>query len=144
MKQNEVKSQTTDQVKHQAKVLSSDSGIVRLELLVESACRGCHHKDVCMASDEKTKVIEVPDTRQFSVGSELTLAAHSQLGGMAMMLAYVAPIAVVLSALFIFQALAFSELEIGLYALLSLVPYLVLLKLLQPRLKRIFTFYIEA
>ena len=119
--------------------ISSDTVFVRITQ--RSACSGCHAQAMCSASEQKDKIIEVPDrSGQFAVNEEVVLTGETRLGMEAVVLAFVIPLVIVVAMVAIGISLAWSESLSGLIGLLLLIPYYGSLYLLRDRLKRRFVF----
>ena len=119
--------------------ISSDTVFVRITQ--RSACSGCHAQAMCSASEQKDKIIEVPDrSSQFAVNEEVVLTGETRLGMEAVVLAFVIPLVIIVAMVAIGFSLAWSESLSGLIGLLLLIPYYGLLYLLRDRLKRRFVF----
>ena len=119
--------------------ISPDTGFVRITQ--RSACSGCHAQAMCSASEQKDKIIEVPDrSGQFAVNEEVVLTGETRLGMEAVILAFVIPLVIVVAMVAIGFSLGWDESLSGLIGLLLLIPYYGLLYLLRDRLKRRFVF----
>ncbi len=119
--------------------ISSDTVFVRITQ--RSACSGCHAQAMCSASEQKDKIIEVPDrSGQFAVNEEVVLTGETRLGMEAVVLAFVIPLVIVVAMVAIGFSLGWDESLSGLIGLLLLIPYYGLLYLLRDRLKRRFVF----
>ena len=119
--------------------ISSDTVFVRITQ--RSACSGCHAQAMCSASEQKDKIIEVPDrSGQFAVNEEVVLTGETRLGMEAVVLAFVIPLVIVVAMVAIGFSLGWDESLSGLIGLLLLISYYGLLYLLRDRLKRRFVF----
>lgn len=119
--------------------ISPDTVFVRITQ--RSACSGCHAQAMCSASEQKDKIIEVPDrSGQFAVNEEVVLTGETRLGMEAVVLAFVIPLVIVVTMVAIGFSLGWDESLSGLIGLLLLIPYYGLLYLLRNRLKRRFVF----
>ena len=88
---------------------------ISVEIIVSSACSGCHAKSICIPSDRRQEIITVKNTRQ----------EEYQIG--AVILAYVLPLVVLLVLLFGCYALTHKELlSVGIGVLGVVLYYLIL------------------
>lgn len=132
-------------VLHNGTIISLSKGIAAVRLIQLSACSTCHAKGACTAADMKEKVIEAQCTRgDFEVGETVQIIGTKSHMGLAVFLAYIAPILLLISTLFIFSNLIHAtEGEAAIYALLSVTTYYILLSFFRKSLKRKFIFHIE-
>ena len=102
---------------------------ISVEIIVSSACSGCHAKSICIPSDRRKEVITVKNTRHeaYQVGETVELLLETSAGNKAVMLAYVLPLLVLLVLLFGCYALTGKELlSVGIGVLGVVVYYLIL------------------
>ena len=122
--------------------ISGDTVFVRI--LQQSACAGCHAKNLCAAANSKSKIIEVTDRPgEYHPGEEVMIYGQESNGLFAVLLAFVIPLVVVIAAIFILMRIGWSETSAGLTGLLLLVPYYGVLALFRKKLKRKFVFTLE-
>lgn len=106
-----------------------DGDDIHVEVIVSSACSGCHAKSICIPSDRRQEVIIVKNTyhENFQVGETVELLLETSIGNKAVILAYVLPLVVLLVFLFGCYALTHKELlSVGIGILGVIVYYLVL------------------
>lgn len=102
---------------------------ISVEVIVSSACSGCHAKSICIPSDRRKEVITVKNTRreEYRVGETVELLLETSAGNRAVVLAYLLPLLVLLVFLFGCYALTGKELlSVGIAVLGVIVYYLVL------------------
>ena len=102
---------------------------ITVEVIVSSACSGCHAKSICIPSDRRKERIVVQNTRneQYEVGEIVELLLETSAGNKAVILAYVLPLIVLLVLLFGCYALTHKELlSVGVGVLGVVVYYLIL------------------
>lgn len=110
-------------------VRAIDGDDIHVEVVVSSACSGCHAKSICIPSDHRQEVIIVKNTRQeeFQVGETVELLLETSAGNKAVVLAYVLPLVVLLVFLFGCYALTHKELlSVGVGVLGVILYYLIL------------------
>ena len=106
-----------------------DGDSLQVEIIVSSACSGCHAKSICIPSDRRQEVITVKNTRHenYQVGETVELLLETSAGNKAVVLAYVLPLLVLLLFLFGCYALTHKELlSVGVSILGVIVYYLIL------------------
>ena len=102
---------------------------ISVEIIVSSACSGCHAKSICIPSDRRKEIITVKNTRheEYRVGETVELLLETSAGNKAVILAYVLPLLVLMALLFGCYALTHHELlSVGISVLGVVVYYLVL------------------
>ena len=129
-------------------MIEHEGVIVRVEgakafILIEQsgACVSCQVKNLCNASEKAEKIVEANRYgREFRIGERVAVVAEQSLGLKAVFLAYVLPFIIILVALFIFDSFIESELYVGLLGLSTLIPYLIILRLIKNKIDRKFQF----
>jgi sigma-E factor negative regulatory protein RseC len=103
---------------------------ITVEVIVSSACSGCHAKSICIPSDRRQERIVVKNTRneQYEVGETVELLLETSAGNKAVVLAYVLPLIVLLAMLFGCYALTHKELLSVGVGILGVVVYYLILK----------------
>lgn len=131
-------------IEHQALVRSVSRNSAQVEILVRSACSACHAKMLCNASDESRRIIDVSLSADevVEVGQTVTVYGSKSWGIRAVLLAYVAPIILILAVLILSKAFAVSDDIAGLAAIGILFPYFFLLYLLRNKIGRQIVFKI--
>ncbi|MBP5497200.1 MAG: SoxR reducing system RseC family protein [Bacteroidales bacterium] len=111
-------------------VRAIDGDNISVEIIVSSACSGCHAKSICIPSDRRQEVITVKNTRHedFQVGETVELLLETSAGNKAVVLAYVLPLVVLLVLLFGCYAITGKELLSVGVGVLGVVLYYLILK----------------
>jgi sigma-E factor negative regulatory protein RseC len=135
---------TSERIEHTGVVSGIEGNIVHVSFISRSACSECHAKGYCLESDSQEKSVDVIDsTGRFYVGEAVNIVMKESLGYRAILLGFVLPFILIIAVLFVVQKLTGSELQAGLAALGSLIPYYILLYLFKNKLKNTFMFYLE-
>jgi len=109
-----------------------------------SACASCHAKGVCSAADQEEKYLDVPlHGAHYQQGDPVYVQVARHLGFRAVLMGYVYPFLLLMAVLIGMLAAGVTELRAGSIALLSIVPYYLLLYLLRNRISKSFTFSIK-
>uniref|UniRef100_UPI0040578983 SoxR reducing system RseC family protein n=1 Tax=Alistipes sp. TaxID=1872444 RepID=UPI0040578983 len=108
-----------EQIEHKGTVLSIEQGVVRVAIEVNEACGSCASRKACAMGQGTTREIVVctDDAERYSVGEKVNVMARQSAGVMAVILCYVVPLVVLMTALAVAVALGCNE---GLAALVSL------------------------
>lgn len=102
---------------------------ISVEVIVSSACSGCHAKSICIPSDHRQEIITIKNTRHenYQVGETVELLLETSAGNKAVLLAYVLPLLVLLVLLFGCYALTHKELlSVGVGVFGVVIYYLIL------------------
>jgi positive regulator of sigma E activity len=98
---------------------------------------------MCVAAEKKTKEIEATIVEPVAVGDEVEVTGTQRMQLTAVLLAYVLPFLILVGMMFVLSRFTQNEVVVGTVSLACLVPYLILLKLLSPRLKRSLVFFVR-
>ncbi len=131
-----------DTIEHDGIVgkVDGDKVVVRIERM--SACAECHAKSVCSTNDKSEKEIEALTLgAEFAVGESVKIIGQKSLGMRAVLLAYVVPFCIVIGAMVLLTALSDNELLNGTASLCCLIPYFVIMRLMNKKLESKFKFY---
>lgn len=131
-----------NKIRHKARVISINNNKLTLSLTSVSACANCHAKSACTAADLKEKQVQVYSHKHYPVGTEVMVETSMTVGIKAVLYAYVLPIVVALTGLFVYTAIGFSELQSGLLCLGALAAYFIVLSLFRNKLEKNFKFNI--
>lgn len=103
---------------------------ISVEIIVSSACSGCHAKSICIPSDRRQEIIIVKNTRQeeYRVGETVDLLLETSAGNKAVVLAYVLPLFVLLVLLFGCYAITHKELLSVGVSMSGVILYYLILK----------------
>jgi sigma-E factor negative regulatory protein RseC len=130
-------------IEHEGIVKSSGINTVTVSISSASACSGCHAAGSCNLSGKVEKVVDVAGSYSFSPGDRVILLLRESAGYKAVLLGYVAPFLLLLTVLIVLLEFSVTELTAGLCAIVSLVPYYLLLWILRKQIGRKFTFTIK-
>lgn len=118
---------------------------IKVQILQESACSGCHAKGACSAADMTDKFVDVEsEDTDLKVGQMVTLYGQSSIGLFAVLLAFVLPFLIILFTLFILNDKIDNEVISGTIALGMLLPYFFILSLFNKKLKSKLKFYLKS
>ncbi len=133
-----------DTIQHNGKVEQITDDIVYVRIIQQSACSGCHAKNMCGASESKEKIIEIPDrSGNYTINENVLICGKSSLGLQAVLLAFVIPVLLVLFIIILGHALNWDEGLSALAGILFLVPYYSILYAMRDKLKKRFTFTLK-
>ena len=120
--------------------INDDHLIVRIQQT--AACGGCAAKGSCgMSAEKKEMHISIPyHGEDLRVGQTVSVSLQSQTGPLAVALGYLLPFLLLISTLLISYGLTGNEKLAAICALLSLVPYFLVLAFSKNKLKEWFRF----
>ena len=131
-------------IDHAGVIDSIDGDRAHVRIMSESACASCHAKGACSAADQEEKFIDVPlHGIQYQTGDPVRVEVSGNLGMKAVALGYVYPFLLLMAVLVGLLSFGVAELRAGIWALLSLVPYYLLLSLFKKRIDSNFTFSLK-
>lgn len=134
----------TETIKHQGIVESVEADLCRVRIMQASACSSCSARQLCRSSESKEKVIDVRGYfPTLHVGDSVMLEGSVRQGLRASVLAYVVPLILMLTGLFVGTHLA-GEATGALAALLVLVLYYGVLYLLRNKTGKQFEFKLSS
>ncbi|MDA3823806.1 MAG: SoxR reducing system RseC family protein [Bacteroidales bacterium] len=110
----------------------------------QSACAACHAKGACSAADQEEKVLTVSTNGlRVSVGEQVRVLISKRTGLRAVAYGYIYPFLLIMIILISMTSLGMTELQAGLWSLISLVPYYLGIYLLRNKIGNSFTFKME-
>ena len=127
------------------KVVSVSGSQLKVEILAQTACAGCHAKAVCGASDGRTRIIPVrrSDDGSIAVGDEVDVIIRQGQGFKAVLIAYLIPLFILLVLLLTLPMFFENELVTGLGALGFVALYYLVLAQFRDKLNSGFIFTVE-
>ena len=67
--------------------------IVTVQIQQQSACSGCHARDLCVSSERREHLLQLKTYGQhFSIGEQVLVVARRSVGRLAVLLAFVLPL----------------------------------------------------
>jgi len=133
-----------DLIDHEGIVEYVKDDLVHVKIISESACAACHAKGMCGAADQKDKYLDIPsENEQFKPGEPVRVQVARRLGIKAVALGYIYPFLLLMVVLIGLTLAGVGELKAGISALLSLVPYYLVLMLMKKRIQGLFTFQLK-
>ena len=131
-------------IEHEGIIDHIDGDVAHVKIDNVSACMSCHAKGACSAADQEEKFLDVPlQGATYQQGDSVNVQIAKHLGFRAVALGYVYPFLVLMSVLIGMLAAGAEELRAGGVALLSIIPYYLVLYLFRNRIARSFTFSIK-
>ena len=134
-----------DIIKHRGRVESVNGSHIVVRIIQTSACSACSIKGHCNASESKEKLIDVYEANaSYQVGEEVVLCGTTSMGMQAVLLAFGIPLLHIFLAVFIaMKVTGGDELLSSLIALVSVVPYFIVIYFIKDKLNKTFSFTIE-
>ena len=131
-------------VEHEGTVASICGNSMIVRIVASSACGSCAAKGYCMPSGNKDKDIRVERfSGDFVSGERVKVVMRQSMGFRALYIGYIVPLALSLASLLMVYRVSGNELASGLSALLILVPYYLILKLLNHKIAKSFGFTVQ-
>jgi positive regulator of sigma E activity len=131
-------------IEHQGTVTSVCANVLTVRILASAACKGCAERLRCMPSESHYKDIQVRKfSGDFVSGEQVKVLMPQSAGNIAVLMAYIIPLLTVITVLVTVYQLTKNEFVSGLSALLSLIPYYVVLKFLNYRNNKSINFIVK-
>jgi sigma-E factor negative regulatory protein RseC len=131
-------------IDHDGIIEHIDGDVAHVKINSESACAACHAKGVCGAADQEEKYLDIPlGGVEYRSGETVRVQVARRLGFKAVALGYVYPFVLLMAVLTTLTLAGINELKAGMIALLSLLPYYLVLFLARNRIEKTFIFSIQ-
>ncbi len=133
-------------VTHNGIVKEVGDNRVQVSIISKAACVSCEINESCSLSDMEEKIIDVDlfhDYRKFEVGQQVVIEMKESLGTWAVLLGYVFPFLLVFFSLVIYTSIGMNEGLAGLFSVLILAPYYIILYLSRRFLRKKFTYKLQ-
>jgi sigma-E factor negative regulatory protein RseC len=131
-------------IEHKGIIEQIKGDLAHVKINSVSACASCHAKGACSAADQEEKYLDIPlHGVPYHKGEAVEVQVEKRLGLRAVALGYVYPFLLLFGVLIATLAAGAPELKAGTYALLSVIPYYLVLYLFRKRLESTFTFSIK-
>lgn len=131
-------------IDHEGIIDHIESDVAHVRIYSQSACSACHAKGVCGAADQEEKFVDINlHGAAYVKGERVHVQVARKLGFRAVALGYVLPFFLLMGVLISLSAIGIDELKVGLFALLSIIPYYLVLYLYRRRIESAFTFSIR-
>lgn len=135
----------SDIIKHQGTVENINGSYLKIRIVQTSACSSCSIKGHCNASESKEKVVDVFDIQAstYKIGQSVMIYGTTSMGMQAVILAFGVPFLVLFITLFITIKWTDNELLSAIAAMLSLLPYYLIIYLFRNKLSKKFSFTVK-
>lgn len=139
-------SASRNSITHPGIVDHSEPGKVRVRILSQSACSGCHAIGYCSVADVEEKLVEITSAEDalWNEGDAVNVVMEQSAGTKAVILAYVVPLVILVASVITLVSVFSNEGLAALISLALLIPYYFILYLFRDRLRKEFTFKIES
>ena len=132
------------QIEHEGTITSICDDTMIVRIAASSACAGCAAKGHCMPVGNKDLDICIEKyTGSFEAGEQVKIIMQQSIGMQAVFIGYIVPFAVALTTLIAVYQLTKNELASGLSSLFVLVPYYLILKLINKKITKTFGFTVK-
>ncbi len=134
-----------EMIEHEGTIDTINGNQYTIRISQSSACSECHAKGACMSADTKIKMVDVVDSSgQFKLNERVLLLGKTSIGYKAVLWAFVLPLILMMSVIFASTSIwQLSELQAASMALISLIPYYVLLYMIRHKMGKKLAFTIK-
>ena len=132
-------------ISHEGVVTKISEDELEIKILAQSACAACHAKSACGMGEqaEKTLTVPRPKGKDFVINQKVNVKMTIGQGNKAAVLAYLVPIILLLTVLFVCLGLGMKDSLAALASIVALIPYYIVLYLQRDKLKKKFDYTIE-
>ena len=132
-------------ISHEGIVTKITDDELEIKILAQSACAACHAKSACGMGEQAEKILTVPRPKgkDFAINQKVNVRMAIGQGNKAAVLAYLIPVALSLTAVFICLDLGLGEGLSVLIGIGSMIPYYIILYLFRDKLKQKFDYIVE-
>ena len=131
-------------IKHDGIIIAlNEDGTALVRIVQTSACAACKAKAMCASAEsaEKEMTVVLLGDEQWAVGNEVEVMVQQKMGWKAVVLAYLLPFFVMLTVMFIGNAIwAVREEILGTVALCAMALYYLVLGMFKDKLQKEFSF----
>jgi sigma-E factor negative regulatory protein RseC len=134
-----------NEIVQSGKIVEITPDFTTVEIIVDSACSGCHAKSLCGMSEEQEKLISLP-TDPYSdhqVGDIVKVCTKMSMGLKAVWISYVIPLMILMILILSLSSVIGNEVISGLVAIGGVGVYYLVIWLLRDKLQNEFLFYIK-
>ncbi len=131
-------------IEHQGIVEEVNDKGIKVKIISLSACASCHAKGACSVSDIQEKEVNVAPSGNFKPGDQVMVIGSSSQGLQAAWWAYILPVVLIITTLFITFSLTNNESLAAIVSLLILVPYYLIIRRADTAMKKRFQFTIQS
>ena len=134
-----------NEIVHSGKIIEITPDFTTVEIIVDSACSGCHAKSLCGMSEEQEKLISLPTDpyATYAVGDVVKVCTKMSMGLKAVWISYVIPLMILMILILSLSSVIGNEVVSGLVAIGGVGVYYLVIWLLRDRLQDEFLFYIK-
>ena len=133
-----------NEIEHEGIISRIDKEKIRVSIMQNSACAGCHAKSMCQFSESKEKIIEIFSVdSSFHEGDKICVVGNSSSGLQAVLYAFVIPLVLIVTILVFYLSYFDSETLAALVAIIALVAYFFILYAFREKFKKKFVFKIK-
>ena len=134
-----------NEIVHSGKIIEITPDFTTVEIIVDSACSGCHAKSLCGMSEEQEKLISLPTDpyATYDVGDVVKVCTKMSMGLKAVWISYVIPLMILMILILSLSSVIGNEVVRGLVAIGGVGVYYLVIWLLRDRLQDEFLFYIK-
>lgn len=132
-------------LEHSATIERINGGTIYVNVANNSACANCSLKKNCGIFDSKDKSITVStqNPEMYHVGQNVMVTIDEKKGWIAVAFGYIIPLILVLITLFTTNLITNDETAAGIYSLMILIPYYLILMLFKKSFTKRFDFRIK-
>ena len=116
-------------IEQKVKIIKIDQQNITAEFISLAACDGCRAKDLCNKNNCIKSTVNIVDenAQSYSVGQEITVQMNEKDGLLSVIIAYLLPLIIFVISLLILTYITKDEIKSGIYSIIILITYYLLL-----------------
>ena len=131
-------------IEHQGIIQEINNGVIKVSIRQVSACSACHAKKLCFTGDTGNKVVEVVcRDKNYKIGDAVNIVLAESLAFKALLLSYLLPFLILISALVTTTILTNNEIFAGLTSIVIPILYYFVLYLKRNKIKKSILFRLK-
>ena len=130
-------------IEHEGIIESISDKHVMVRITSLSACGLCQAKSMCSTSNSEDKIIDIFTKEKVKIGQKVMILGSERQGFKAAWMAYLLPVILVVAVLAVTMSVTGNEKIAGIMSLAVLIPYFVILRIINDRLRKTFLFKIK-
>ncbi len=131
-----------DKIEQKGRVIDIDTNKVKVNILVQEACAHCAMSGFCPGAKTRTIEADKPDF-QVEKGQPVSVVMDEKVGFNALLYVYIIPFFILMAVLIITEILTHNDGLSGLAAVISVIPYYIILYFMKKRFEKKIHFKIK-
>lgn len=133
-----------DKICNEGEIISINQQYCQIRINPQTACESCHLKKNCSVYDFSDKIIECEiNHHDYKIGEKVNVTMAQKMATVAVFYVFFLPLLVMILSLIILKLLGLNDKLAGLFSIISLLPYYLLLSKFSRKLTKDFKFKVS-